>query len=218
MKLPIHHIVEKVAPWVQPRDLQHGLELLEHVQQVRRLRVLALGRAYELAAQDRLYRAMGFHSLGGLAKDGLGTSKRNLERHPALVLLIDELPPVRQAVEQGLDLSRARMVADMACEQDVAEWLHVAKWTGVGEPRRAIKLVGSSKTVAHVLLDKYSQAIEAARGLVPGAEPIGIAPAVDEDATPGLTSLADRTPLSLFFSGHHSCGVGRFMAILGSHP
>ena len=32
-----------VGPWVQPRDLQHGLELLEHVQQVRRLRRLRPG-------------------------------------------------------------------------------------------------------------------------------------------------------------------------------
>jgi len=179
-----------VGPWVQPRDLQHGLRLLENLQQVRRLRVLALGRAYQLAAKDRLYLDMGYHSLGGLAKDGLGTSTRTLERHRALALLIDELLPVRQAVEQGLDLSRARMVADMACEEDIEDWLHVAKWTGVGELRRAIKLVGSSKRVARELLAMYRQAIAAARELVPGAEPIGLAPAeeesaptVDEDAT-----------------------------------
>jgi len=171
-----------VGPWVQPPDLQHGLRLLENLQQVRRLRVLALGRAYQLAAEDRLYLHMGYHSLGGLAKDGLGTSTRTLERNRALALLIDELLPVRQAVEQGLDLSRARMVADMACEEDVQDWLHVAKWTGVGKLRRAIKLVGSSKRVARELLAMYRQAIAAARELVPGAEPMGLAPAEEEAA------------------------------------
>ena len=171
-----------VGPWIEPRELQHGLRQLEDLQQVRRLRVLALGRAYQLAAEDRLYLDMGYHSLGGLAKDGLGTSKRTLERHRALALLIDELLPVRNAVKQGLDLSRARMVADIACEEDIEDWLHVAKWTGVGELRRAIELVGSSKRVARELLAMYRRAIEAARELVPAAEPMGLAPA--EECTP----------------------------------
>ena len=183
-----------VGPWVQPRDLQHGLRLLENLQQVRRLRVLALGRAYQLAAEDRLYLDMGYNSLGGLAKDGLGTNKRTLERHRALVQGIDELPPVRQAVEQGLDLSRARMVADIACEEDVERWLHVAKWTGVGELRRAIKLVGSSKRVASALLDEYRRAIETARELVPGAEPIGLAPAEDGAAVETDTTESENPP------------------------
>ncbi len=172
-----------VGPWIEPRDLQHGLRLLENLQQVRRLRVLALGRAYQLASEDRLYLEMGYHSLGGLAQDGLDTSTRTLERYRALAQLIDELLPVHQAVEQGLDLSRARMVADMACEEDVEDWLHVAKWTGVGELRRAVKLVGSSKRVARELLAMYRQAIAAARELVPGAEPMGLAPA-EEEASP----------------------------------
>ena len=173
-----------VGPWVPPRDLQHGLRLLENLQQVRRLRVLALGRAYQLASEGRLYCEMGYHSLGGLAKDGLGTNKRSLERHRALALAIDELPSLRAAVEQGLDLSRAQKLADIACEEDVEQWLHVAKWIGVGELGRAIKMVGSSKTLAQALLAKYRQAIQAARELVPGAEPMGLAPVVEEeDAT-----------------------------------
>jgi len=171
-----------VGPWIEPRDLQHGLQLLEDLQQVRRLRVLALGRAYQLAAEDRLYVEMGYHSLGGLAKDGLGMSTRNLERHRAQALAIDELPPLRDAVEHGLDLSRAQRLADIACEEDIEQWLHVATWIGVGELGRAIKLVGSSKRVAQALLALYQQAIAAARQLVPGAEPIGLAPAEDEPA------------------------------------
>jgi len=179
-----------VGPWVQPQDLQHGLRLLEDLQQVRRLRVLALGRAYQLAAEDRLYFEMGYHSLGGLAIDGLGTNRRTLERHRALALAIDELPPLRDAVEQGLDLSRAQKLADIACEEDIEQWLHVAKWIGVGELGRAIKLVGSSKRVASALLDKYRRAIETARELVPGAEPIGLAPAED-GATPAEESAVE---------------------------
>ena len=178
-----------VGPWIEPRDLQHGLQLLEDLQQVRRLRVLALGRAYQLAAQGRLYLDMGYHSLGGLAKDGLGMSKRNLERHRALALAIDELPPLRDAVEQGLDLSRAQKLVDIACEEDIEQWLHVAKWIGVGELSRAIELVGSSIRVAQALLAMYQQAIAAARELVPGAEPIGLAPA-DEEAAPAADGHA----------------------------
>ncbi len=172
-----------VGPWVEPRDLQHGLRLLENLQQVRRMRVLALGRAYQIVIKEKLCPEMGYHSLGGLAKDGLGLSKRSLERLRALALLIDELVPVRQAVARGLDLDRARIVADMACEEDVEDWLRVARWTGKGELRRAVKAVGSSRRVARELLAQYRQAIELARELVPGAAPMGIAPAEEEEAT-----------------------------------
>ena len=58
--------------------------------------------------------------------------------------------------------------------------------------------MGSSKTVDHALLDKYRQAIEAAQGLVPGAEPIGLAPAVDKDATEsGIQSRAPKLAVAL---------------------
>ncbi len=172
-----------VGPWEEPRDPQHGLQLLERVQRVRRMRVLALGRAYQIVVKEKLCPEMGYHSLGGLAKDGLGLSKRSLERLRALALLIDELVPVRQAVARGLDLDRARIVADISCEEDVEDWLCVARWTGKGELRRAVRAVGSSKRVARELLAQYRQAIELARELVPGAAPMGIAPVEDEEAT-----------------------------------
>ncbi len=59
----------------------------------------------------------------------------------------------------------------------------------MGELRRANRLVGSSKHVARELLAMYRQAIAAARELVPGAEPIGLAPA-EEEAAPAADGHA----------------------------
>ena len=96
-------------------------------------------------------------------------------------------------MEQGLDLCRARKLADIACEEDIEQWLHVAKWIGVGELGRAIKMVDSSKIVAFALLKKYRQAIQAARELVPGLEPIGFALAVDGIAEEGAAVDTETT-------------------------
>ncbi len=103
-----------------------------------------------------------------LATQGLGCSLRTLERHARLAFDIALLPPLGRALDDGLDLARARLVASVACEDTVEEWIRVARSTGIAELRRAVKLAddGVTKDVERQVLARYVHAIEVAERLV----------------------------------------------------
>ncbi len=157
-----------LGPWRDPRDLPHALRLLEQVQVARGSRVLLLGQTYERVARKKLYWEMGFHSLLEMATHGLDCCIRTLERHAKTAFDIALLPPLARALDDGLDLARAKLVASAACEDTVADWIRVARNTGIAELRRAVKLAdrGVTKQVELQVLAGYQHAIDVAERVV----------------------------------------------------
>ncbi len=194
-----------LGPWRDPRDLPHALRLLEQVQVARGSRVLLLGQAYERVARKKLYWEMSFSSLAEMASHGLGCCIRTLERYARTALDIALLPPLARALDDGLDLARAKLVADVACEDTVEDWIRVARSTGVAELRRAVKLAhgGVTKEVELEVLASYQHAIDVAERVVGqmlaadqedqgdhATEPGGLAPSGDTTG-PGAPAPAD---------------------------
>ncbi len=157
--------------WVQPRDLPHALHLLEQAQVAQRSRVVLLGQAFDLVASKGLHHEMGFSSLAELAAKGLRMSVRQLERHRALARELRILPLLAEAIDDGLDLARARLVATIAEEATVGDWLDIARHTGIAELRRAVKLAGrSTRSEGEKLVHRYQRAIQVARDVVPATD------------------------------------------------
>ncbi len=157
-----------LGPWHTPRDLPHALRLLEHAQVARGSRVVLLGQAYEELAARALHHELGFTTLEAFARDGLGVPVRQLERHRRLAVDLRCLPALADAIDGGMDLARARLVASIADEDSVAAWLTIASNTGIAELQRAVKLASrvGSPGVAAAVLHRYQQAIEVATQLV----------------------------------------------------
>ncbi len=147
--------------WRDPCDLAHTLRLLERAQVARDSREILLGQAFDRVASRALYWEMSFPSLRALAEDGLGLSVRTMERYRRLAWDLRVLPALATAIDDGLDLARARLVASIACEDSVAGWIQVARNTGIAELRRAVRLAsgGSSKKVERQVLAGYQRAI-----------------------------------------------------------
>jgi hypothetical protein len=159
-----------LGPWSSPRDLPHALRLLERAQVARASRVVLVGQAFEQIATRALHHELGFRTLAQLAREGLGVPVRQLERHRGLALDLRCLPALAQAVDAGLDLARARLVASIADEGSVVRWLDVARNTGIAELQRAVKLAGraGSPEVHDAVLERYQGAIELAAEFVQG--------------------------------------------------
>ncbi len=153
-----------LGPWVEPRDLPHALRLLEGAQVARGGRVVVLGQAFDEIASRALHHELGFGTLADLARDGLGVPVRQLERHRALARDLMALPPLAHAVDEGLDLARARLVASIADERSVDDWLTIARTTGVAELQRAVRLAGraGSGALGVAVPDRYLRAIDLA--------------------------------------------------------
>jgi hypothetical protein len=173
-----------LGPWSPPRDLPHALRLLERVQVARGSRVVLVGQAFYELASRALHHELGFDTLAQLARDGLGVPVRQLERHRRLALDLECLPPLAQAIDAGLDLARALLVASIACEDTVSDWLHVARNTGMAELQRAVKLAGrpGPRSVEPAVLGQYRRAIALA-GQVVEAQPAGEAQPADATDT-----------------------------------
>jgi len=178
-----------LGPWRPPRDLPHAVRLLERAQVARGSRVVLLGQAYEELASRALHHELEFTTLAAFARDGLGVPVRQLERHRRLAVDLRCLPALAQAMDTGLDLARAKLVASIAEEDSVAGWLSVANNTGIAELQRAVKLAGraGSPGVAAAVLDRYQKAIEMADHIV--------------QEQPALTSNTG-SPIQVFVSLH----------------
>jgi hypothetical protein len=156
-----------LGPWSSPRDLPHALRLLERAQVARGSRVVLVGQAFDELASRALHHELGFSTLAQLARQGLGVPVRQLERARRLTLDLRCLPALAQAVDAGLDLARARLVASIADEASVDRWLTVAGNTGIAELQRAVKLAGrtGSAEVHDAVLERYQGAIDLAADL-----------------------------------------------------
>jgi hypothetical protein len=161
-----------LGPWSPPRDLPHALRMLERIQLARGSRVVLVGQAFHELASRALHHELGFDTLAQLAREGLGVPVRQLERHRRLALDLRHLPQLAQAIDAGLDLARARLVASIACEDSVEDWLYVARNTGIAELRRAVKLAGrpGPRSIEPAVLGQYRRAIALAAQVVE-AEP-----------------------------------------------
>ena len=157
-----------LGPWVTPSDLPHALRLLERAQVVRGSRVVLLGQAYDEIASRALHHELGFTTLAHFARQALDLPVRQLERHRRLAHDLRGLPRLADAIDDGLDLARARLIASIASEDTVLGWLSVARNTGVAELQRAVKLAGrpGPTGVAAQVLERYHQAIQLAAQLV----------------------------------------------------
>jgi hypothetical protein len=157
-----------LGPWSAPRDLPHALRLLEWAQVARGGRVVVVGQAFDELASRALHHELGFSTLALLARQGLGVPVRQLERHRRLALDLRCLPALARAVDAGLDLARARLVASIADEATAGRWLTVASNTGIAELQRAVKLAGraSSPDVEVAVLGRYQHAIHLAARLI----------------------------------------------------
>lgn len=157
-----------LGPWSPPRHLPHALRLLERAQVARGSRVVLVGQAFDELATRALHHELGFSSLARLARDGLGVPVRQLERHRRLALDLRCLPALARAVDAGLDLARARLIASIADEASVDGWLTVARSTGIAELERAVKLAGraGSAELGAAVLGRYQHAIALADELV----------------------------------------------------
>jgi hypothetical protein len=157
-----------LGPWSQPRDLPHALRLLERAQVARGSRVVLLGQAFDDVASRALHHELGFRTLAQLARLGLGVPVRQLERHRRLATDLRCLPALALAIDAGLDLARARLLASIACEGTIDGWLTVAHNTGIAELQRAVKLAGraGSPAVEAAVLSRYQDAICLAAKLV----------------------------------------------------
>ncbi len=193
-----------LGEWREPRDLAHALRLLEHAQVARGSRELLLGQAFDCVASRALYWEMGFHSLRALAEDGLDCSVRALERHRLLALDLRLLAPLAAAIDDGLDLARARLVASIACEDTALDWIRVARHTGIAELERAVRLAngGSSKKVERQVLAGYHRAIRLAEQLAvqPGAGDATEAGAAGQAGDATKTGAVGLAGLRLFVS------------------
>ena len=187
-----------MGPWQQPRDLQHCLELIQLVQRARRGRTVMLGRIFAQVAEHKLYRELGYGSLLNMARQGLDISVRSLERYRALAQELEFLPQLGLAIEQGLDLGRAWMLANIACEETIDDWLFVARHTGKQELQRAIRLARHDEHTVRQVLDAYRLGVERALELLaePASEPSAVEPDPDTTQT-GDPSLATRVFVSL---------------------
>ncbi len=157
-----------LGAWVTPRDLPHALRLLERAQVTQRSRVVLLGQAFDITARHSLHYEMGFDSLRDLAATGLNISVRQLERHRALAHELRVLPELAAAIDSGLDLARARLIASIAEESTVDDWLDIARHTGIAELQRAVKLAGrpGGSAVAAAVVQRYRLAIDVAHQVV----------------------------------------------------
>ncbi len=182
-----------MGPWRDPRDLPHALRLLEQAQVARDSCIPLLGQAYHRVTRKKLYWEMSFSSLAEMATHGLGCCIRTLERHAKTASDIALLPPLAQALDDGLDLARAKLVASAACEDTVEDWIRVARSTGIAELRRAVKLAdaGVTKDVELQVLAGYLHAIDVAEQVV---EQLSAADQTDDATeTGGLTPSGDAT-------------------------
>ncbi len=163
-----------LGPWRQPHDLPHALRLLEHAQVARDSRVVLLGQAFGRVARRALYWEVGFHSLRDLAQHGLDLSVRTLERYRDLASDLELLPALKAAMDNGLDVARARLVASVASEDTVVGWIEVARRTGYAELKRAVRIAKKSgdrggrggRVIEQQVLASYQRAIRTADDLV----------------------------------------------------
>jgi len=199
-----------LGPWRPPRDLPHALRLLERAQVARGSRVVLLGQAFDQIAHRSLHHELGFTTLTALACDGLDVPVRQRERHRRLALDLRCLPALAGAIDAGLDLARAKLIASIADETSIDTWLTVANNTGVAELQRALKLAGraGARSVAAAVLDRYLHAIKLAAQLqrLPGdAGGLGyFAPGTSAADKSRSRALATYTgaPIQVFVSLH----------------
>jgi hypothetical protein len=146
-----------LGPWVTPRDVNHGLELLELAKKARRRRIMELGQLYSLVGEDKLYRDWGYLSLAEMARDGLGLSARTLERYRLAADNAFIYPELGRAIATGLDLDRAEILQDIVEEETVERWLALARRTGVQELARAVRF--AVETGVEPVLQAYEGAM-----------------------------------------------------------
>ncbi len=157
-----------LGPWREPHDLADALRMLEQARIARDSRVLLLGQAFDVVASRALHHELGFSSLRDMAERGLDIGIRNLERYRRDARDLLALPALVTAVDEGLDLARAQLVASVARQDTVVGWIEVARRTGHGELRRAVRLATrtTSKKVGRRVLAEYRRAIDIADRLV----------------------------------------------------
>ncbi len=128
-----------VGPWVHPRDLHHGIALLDGLQAIRRGRIAALGLGLDHLALCHQYLDWGFDSLRDYGRRELGLSARTVQRHRKLGRALDLHEELLEAVLAGLDLAGLDLAG---LDLDSAVSFGELAETGVGVPGRPDRLRG----------------------------------------------------------------------------
>ena len=146
-----------VGPWKQPTSPREALDEIQHLEQIRHARIITVGQLFHRLACNKLYRQAGFTSLRQMVGARLSCSLRTLQRYRRVANDLNRHAVVVQAVQQGLDLRRARHLAELPVEHQ-ADWLDVLKRIGGLELRRAMRLARDPAREPQLLCD-YQHAL-----------------------------------------------------------
>jgi len=139
-----------VGPWTDPLSLDEALARLDGLKAERRLRIVELGQLYAEIRDHHWVWMMGFDSRREMVRS-VGMSLRTMQRYAHLVDCFALHPALAVAFESGMDLGRLQLVADIAEETTVDDWIALARRVPIIELRAAIvraEAVGSAQVFA----------------------------------------------------------------------
>jgi hypothetical protein len=148
---------ELLGPREVPVDAKDGRRILKELLYRKRVRTHEIGKLVGQVIEEKRYRAWGFSSFRELVWESYSVSLRTLEGYRDQAADLAIYPELVRALEDGMDLTRVKLVYDIATEDNVGRWLAVAGRTTVPELRRAVGWAQDT-TRGHAL-EKYERAI-----------------------------------------------------------
>jgi hypothetical protein len=148
---------EILGPREVPKDVHDGRRILNELLYRKRMRTHEIGKLVGQVIGEKRYRAWGFSSFREMVWESFSVSLRTLEGYRDRAADLAIYPELVQALEDGMDLTRVKLVYDIATEDNVVRWLAVAGRATVPELRRAVGW--AQDTVGEHVLGTYERAI-----------------------------------------------------------
>src|SRR5262249_17364340 len=129
---------ELLGPREVATDAEDGRRILKALLYRKRMRTHEIGTLVGQVIEEKRYRAWGFSSFREMVWESFSVSLRTLEGYRDQAADLAVYPELVNALQHELDLTRVKLVYDIATEDNVDRWLAVARRTTVPELRRAV--------------------------------------------------------------------------------
>ncbi|WP_242346047.1 HNH endonuclease [Anaeromyxobacter terrae] len=141
-------------------ELDGGMDVMGVDAELRRLAAMRdrwdelVGHLGMLVRMLGLWRDMGFASFGHYCEERLGMATRTVEQRVALERRLHALPALRQAMrDRRVSYEQARLVAEVADDRSVEDWIRRAQGTTCIALRREIEAEQEAQMCARAELD-----------------------------------------------------------------